>query len=58
MLSPFPASPPQNPHPILPRPASIRYFLTHSPTHYCLTTLASPSTGAWSLHGTKGLTSH
>jgi hypothetical protein len=52
-----PISPSQTPYPISPTPASVRVF-PHAPTHYYLTILAFPYTGASSLHMIKGLPSH
>ena len=55
MLSPFRVSPPKllysNSSPCFCEGAPL-------PTHFDLTALASPYTGAWSLHRTKGLSSH
>ena len=57
MLSPFPVSPPEIPELLLPAPASMR-VLPNPLTHSCLTVLASPYTGASSLHRAKDLPSH
>ena len=59
MLSPFlvPSHSQENPYPIPLPSASMRVFL-HPLTHSCLTALASPYTGASSLHRTKGLSFH
>ena len=57
MLSSFPVSPPETPYPI-PLPPASKRLLPQPPTHSCLPTLAFPYTGASSLHGTKGLSSH
>ena len=51
MLSPFLVSPPKNPIPPPHSPA-------HQPTHSCFLALAFLYTGAYSLHRTKGLSSH
>jgi hypothetical protein len=48
-LSPFLVSPPQTPHPIT-FPFAFKMVLSHPPTHFCLTPLASPFVGATILH--------
>jgi hypothetical protein len=57
MLSPFMVFPMEIPYFIPPPLASMR-MLPHSPTCSHLPTLPFPSTGASSLHRTKGLSSH
>ena len=50
MITPFLVFPPQPPHPIsLSLPFASMRVLLHPLTHSCLTTLASPYTGASSL---------
>ena len=51
MLSSFLVSPLKTPY-SLPHPPA------HQPTYSCFLALAFPYTGAWSLHRTKGLSSH
>jgi hypothetical protein len=59
MLSPFPGSPQplETAYLILPPPASLRIF-PHPVTYSWLPILAFFYSGATSLHGTKGLSSH
>ena len=57
MLSPFPVSPPETPSPRPHSPAPMR-VLPYPQTHSSLTALASPYTGASSLHKTKEHSSH
>jgi hypothetical protein len=65
-MSPFLVSPPQIPHslPLLlwgcspTHPLTPASLLTHLSTHSHITGLASPYTGALSLHRNKGLSSH
>ena len=57
ILSPFSVSFPQTHCPIPCPSASMRVF-PHSPIHSCLPALTFPYTGAFSLHRTKGLSSH
>jgi hypothetical protein len=54
---PLSQSPPGNPYPIPPPPASMRVF-PYPPTHPLLPALALPYTGASSLYKTKDLSSH
>jgi hypothetical protein len=57
LLSGFPLLP-ENPHPILPLPASMEVFL-YLPTHFHLPDLDSPTLGHLSsLHRTTGLFCH
>ena len=57
MLSPFQVSPSEIPYPILPPPASMRVLL-QPPTHYYLSILAFPYTGALNSLRPKGFSTY
>ena len=56
MLYLFLVSPPHTPS--FPPTLCSKRVLPHPPTHFCLTPLALPFFGEWSLHRTKHLPSH
>ena len=57
-MIPLPSFPSTNPPSHSPSPLPFCLIEGAPPPHSCLTALASPYTGASSLHRTKGLSSH